>query len=225
VDESFAIDAHLTYRPPGNDGHWWSGFAAVLRDARRATGRALDSGAKLAGQEHDSWLGALGYMVLLDQVGKCFKPKDQPVDDSQVSFCKALAHFTSLQKREIKAVYALRCAFAHDYSVYNRNTRDPELNHYFNIVSGPDQPVIALPLTAWDGSARAGEMATRANLEKVGDIAEEVSSSLSTLHKAAALELILPGGALELLSRYSLFRRPRFEVQNSPSTDGNEQGR
>lgn len=55
-----------------------SAFCAALRDARKFTGRNLDTGGKLSEPscgDHGSWLGAIGYMTLIDQIGSCFKPK------------------------------------------------------------------------------------------------------------------------------------------------------
>jgi hypothetical protein len=56
-----------------------SGFTAILRDARLGTGRNADSGAVLEEEKTGHWLGAVGYMILLDQAGKCFKPRNAQV--------------------------------------------------------------------------------------------------------------------------------------------------
>jgi hypothetical protein len=56
-----------------------SGFTAILRDARQDTGRNADSGTVLEEEKTGHWLGAVGYMILLDQAGKCFKPRNAQV--------------------------------------------------------------------------------------------------------------------------------------------------
>src|SRR4051794_7281050 len=74
-----------------------SGFVAIHRDARQATQRDPDTGRKVSGGHYGSWLGALGYMVLLDQIGSCFKPANPSRSvSSGNSFDKALMHFTDL---------------------------------------------------------------------------------------------------------------------------------
>jgi hypothetical protein len=73
---NLAIKLHLSYHPPAEGIHIFSGFTAALRDARTAAGRD-ELGKKVDHTKYGSWLGAIGYMALLDQIGTCFKPKQQ----------------------------------------------------------------------------------------------------------------------------------------------------
>jgi hypothetical protein len=98
----------------------FTAFTAVLRDARGITKRDPDTGRLDPEVKHGhlgSWLGALGYMVLLDQIGRCFKPKrDAP--EQGPPMVKALKHFSGLTDEKTCAIFALRCAFAHDYGLW-----------------------------------------------------------------------------------------------------------
>ena len=69
-----AIAMHVSRRPPVGGMLLFSSFVAALTDARTPTGRDK-SGAKVDAGKHGSWLGAIGCMALLDQIGTCFKPK------------------------------------------------------------------------------------------------------------------------------------------------------
>ena len=66
-------------------------FNAALRDARKATGRQLNDNSR-SDINHGSWLGAIGYIVLLDQIGGCLKPKNRG-SRYENGFKKALDYF------------------------------------------------------------------------------------------------------------------------------------
>jgi hypothetical protein len=75
MTEQQALLHHLASEPITYQGRYvFSGFTAALRDARGATGRHPSSGAVVKPEDNCSWLGAVGYLILLDQIGTCFKP-------------------------------------------------------------------------------------------------------------------------------------------------------
>src|SRR5688572_9476979 len=115
-----AILAHLTNITENTEGLFFSGYVAGLRDARTITRRNAQTGEKLSAEHFGnpgSWLGAIGYMTILDQIGDCFKPSDKATIDERNTIKKALMYFTELNSLEIDAIYALRNAFSHDYSL------------------------------------------------------------------------------------------------------------
>jgi len=93
--EHDTISAFLIYRRRRSDAHWVSSLVAVLRDARAATGRYLATGEVSPKQRGSgSWLGALGYMVMLDQIGECFRPANaSSLPHGTPDFIKALTYF------------------------------------------------------------------------------------------------------------------------------------
>jgi hypothetical protein len=180
----------------------FSGFMGAIRDARQMTGRVPDTGAKIDGQGHGSWLGAIGYLALLDQIGSCFKQKNtETLSGNAIN--RALGYFTGLIQAEIDAIYALRCAFAHDYSLYNTHTRQ-SLQHCFIVWEGQG-PLVRFPTVPWDGDYNnlSPDRMTHINLEVLGDLVEDVYRRLVQLSQVDALEIILIGGADELVRRYS----------------------
>ncbi len=183
----------------------FSGFVAALGDARLVTGRDT-TGKKTDESKHGCWLGAIGYMALLDQIGNCFKPV-YVSPESGNSIRKALRYFTTLPDAEIDALYALRCAFAHDFSLYNINHNTPSLTHRFQVGVGGAMKAVLLPMVRWDGdySNRTVNNVTTVNLEGFGDLVENICRQLSDLADKGELEVVLCGGSDELLQRYSFF--------------------
>ena len=208
MPKKFAINMHLFYTKPNNGVHIFSGFAAALRDAREATGRKPANGVKTNQDKIGSWLGAIGYLCLLDQIGSCFRPSNaNRVNGNSIK--KALKYFTDLSEKEINAIYALRCAFAHDFSLYNINHRKPELTHQFAVGIGGSMTTVILPKEQWDGdySNRTPENKTIINLEALGDLIEGVCVKLFNLAKQDELEIELEGGSDELLNRYGVYKK------------------
>ena len=209
MPENDAIKFHLSNISVQQNTMNFSGFVAALRDARKFTKRHQDTGVKLTDDtcgNHGSWLGAIGYLVLLDQIGKCFKPKNvAAIGDNSIS--KALKYFTTLPHDQIDALYALRNAFAHDYALYNINNARPTYTHHFTVVQSPTQAIVIPPQIPWDGipANRTAANLTIVNLEALGDTTEIICGALLTHVNNNNLEVTLPGGSDELLQRYSFY--------------------
>lgn len=160
------------------DRTWKSPYMAALIDARRVTARNIRSGKKL-NKEHGCWLGVLGYMALVDHVGGVIKTKNGVRRDND--FLSALRFFTSLKEREIKALYALRCSFAHNYHLYNNNSKDDDKIHHFKVTSGlTGNDLIIFPKEKWDGrhETKNNNNKTIVNLELFGDLVENMHKEI-----------------------------------------------
>lgn len=196
------LEMHLTKLSLSNEINTFSGFVAALGDARTATGRDGD-GNKIQGGYHGCWLGTIGYLALLDQIGTCFKPRSaSEVEGNTIT--KALTYFTTLEYYEIEAIYALRCAFAHDFSLSNISYTKQGLMHRFEVSQGPIGKVVVLPKEKWNGDYNNinDDNTTIINLELLGDMVEGIYKRLLSLVKNSELEIVLPGGVNELVKRY-----------------------
>lgn len=180
----------------------------ALRDARKFTKRDQDTGQKLSVDScgnHGSWLGSIGYLALLDQIGGCFKPKGAS-NISGNCIIKALRYFSNIDQKEADAIYALRCSLAHDFGLFNHNTKKPNLTHLFTLHQGPSGSVVTLPKIQWDGDYQniTPDNSTCINLEALGDLVEAIYLELLRLASNQELEIVLAGGAVELLTKYSI---------------------
>ena len=212
-----AIKMHLSlFTQADKNMTLFSGFIAALRDARKFTARDQETGQKISGQSFGdlgSWLGAIGYIVLLDQIGSCFKPISAATV-SENTITKALKYFSTLPEKEIDAIYALRCAFAHDYSLYNINRSKPSLTHHFKVHQSPTFPLVKLPQQQWDGdyTNMNDRNKTTINLEALGDLVETICAQLFALASQNDLEVTLIGGTDELLQRYSFYSSNKMKI-------------
>jgi hypothetical protein len=204
VSAAEAISAHLRNQPPVNGVHCRSSLVALLRDARGVANRDLESGRVRKGTDSQSWLAATAYLVLLDQIGSCFKRTGVP-SLSPRPVIHALLSFSSVTEPEAHALYALRNALGHDYSLFNSNAKVAALRHAFNYTAGPFAPLVTFPANVWSGSyatAPSPAETTLVNLRKVGDLAEGVVEKLGELHADGGLELLI--SVDEFVRRYRL---------------------
>jgi hypothetical protein len=205
-----AIARHLGGDQPFAGGQLYrSSFHALLTEARDAAGRDELTGTLIIPERGQRWLGTTAYLMLLDQVGTCFEPTDSTRLATKVNpFLRALIHFSTVtDDLERKALYALRCAFAHDYSLFNNSWTD-ELRHAFHLSVSPTDPVVRLPPQRWGGNypplpeGVPHWQITWVNLQAVGDVVEGVVQQVRNLHAADQLELRL--GLSEFEMRYGM---------------------
>jgi hypothetical protein len=207
-EERAEVDEHLYFRPVTRGHQRKSSLMGNLRDARGVAGRDLDTGCLPAGARNaGGWMAAIGYLILLDQIGTCFAHSGLRRSPREQSFSFALRCFTGLQPEQIDALYAARCALAHDYSLVNPSP-NPALRHIFNYTESRTEPLVKPPTRPWDGdyaSTTDWSEVTVVNLWAVGDVVEEVVATLRDLHSKDDLELLL--SLPEFRLRYRLFYR------------------
>jgi hypothetical protein len=102
------------------------------------------------------------------------------------------------------------CA-AHDYALFNANSRHPSRQHAFNFTADDHTPLVVLPRRAWNGSYDAStpiapEETTVVNLRALGDLCEEVVANLRQLHERQRLGITID--LAEFMVRYGLYYRP-----------------
>lgn len=188
----------------------FSSLTAALRDARLNTGRDLETGETKRSEDESkmgNWSGAICYLIILDQLGKCYKPKGDPAYSNLNSVQRCLKYYTKFTDNEIDAVYALRNAFAHDYSISNVNASKPSLQHHFTLLGFRMPDVLKLPKTNWDGSptGKTNSNMTYISLPSLGDVVEAIWKLVLEFHNDNNLEVILSGGTTEIRTRYLQF--------------------
>lgn len=211
-----AISRHLYDQHAVNGIKYQSSLIAVLGDARAAADRD-GNGEVRPDRRSQSWLAATAYLALLDQVGTSFAIVGVGVA-GPTPIHHALKTFSHVQDESTtEALYALRCALLHDYSLVNvdRSGKHPMRTHLFRLTADATSPLVQMPTSPWDGRyERFGptrEHETSVNLRKVGDLAEQVVVRLRTEHEAERLGIRLELAEFEL--RYGMY----FRIPSSSS--------
>lgn len=133
-----ALTIHDFFRHPWKQGGYVckSGYISVLIESRKLTGRNIKTGNKLK-KPHGSWLGSLGYMVIIDLLADLIDISFiSNQGEYQNNFIKFIRQFFNLSYDDACSIYALRCAFAHDFGLINNNKKYSELNKRFEVTQG-----------------------------------------------------------------------------------------
>jgi uncharacterized protein (DUF433 family) len=146
-----------------------------------------------AANAHGSWIGAIGDLVFLDQVGTALTRTDVNAQDPS-SIERALGRFSDLEAKERAAIYALRNALAHDFSLVNNPSgnrpRDADLRHAFNLELDGASPLIVLPDRPWDGNPSTVNV-THVNLARLAELTAGVRQRIFECYANGVLTLAL----------------------------------
>ena len=104
------------------------------------------------------------------------------------------------------AVYALRCAFAHDYGLNHMGLRQARREDEAHVHAARRRrcTFIQLPSIRWNSDhQRLGYRGTEVNVRKLGDLAEHVDAALQRAPYPDGLSVALSGGVEELFERFA----------------------
>lgn len=196
--------------PEGYEGVHESTLHAALRDCRRAQNRDEWTGYLAPGEDADHFLGAVGYLCLIDQVSTAIGLRGGRYETgglaSEKAPYRALYDFTELPAEVIEAMYGLRCSLAHDYSLVNKHRRQ-ERQHLYIFFGGSELVQLPSADRRWDGEWVENfpeREATKFNMRRIGDVAEDVVSIARQRHEAGEVRVLCAGGVAEMEMRYFL---------------------
>lgn len=103
-----------------------------------------------------NWLGAIGYLIILDQIGSCFKnicTENKGKKENSIEFAvKSFAfEFMDNDSKKLHALIGLRNAFAHDFNLLNVNQKYISQQHRYTVYWNDSNTIVTLPENRWDG--------------------------------------------------------------------------
>lgn len=185
--------AHFMYVPQVDPGPGAvttpSSFFLAAGDARVASGRDPKTGAVVNPDPPTKWLGAIGYMAMFDLLGTAVTRPSVPSTEGN-AFRRTLEVFSAVPAQERATLYALRNAFAHDYSLINQG---PAGMHLFRLEWDGGGSLVQLPNTPWDGTFPVDPAAddTICDLFLLTELGEEIIAEVFTAFWAGDLELLV----------------------------------
>jgi hypothetical protein len=195
--------------------HVTSLFWALVVDARTIAHRDVESGRELvppaSRPQVTIWPASLLYMVLLDQIGTAATPLTSTLSRKAPGLIRALKEFGrqvwNLSDGDIDTLYALRCCFAHDYSLMNRRPEERYRRYWrlFELSYGPERPLIQNPSQPWDGQIDPLQSErTIVNLYAFENLVEDVIRNVQARAGRGELALANDMTADEFALRYSM---------------------
>lgn len=178
-------------------------LTAIVRDARVACARDIHTGKRIESLKA-SWLGMVGYLIALDQVGTAVKRHSYSGQNAPIE--NALEQFTDLPEKERQLIYSLRNAMLHNYSLVNVHPkRRPGYNHVLTMTDPLHSTLATFPKTEWNGDFASviPGVSTVVNINAVADVAELAFVRLSHEAHSANLRINVAGGVTELIKRFT----------------------
>jgi hypothetical protein len=193
----------------------YSTLVAGLKDCRANTKRNAITGIfdnNLNGHP-GNWLGTIGYFTILDQIGSCFKLKENTRTTKSTNSIKlAIESFgynlIDNDSKKLNALIALRNSFTHDFNLLNI-PKDKELSqtHKFTVTANIyDNWIVKLPGRQWDGNIEAKNFddtsnTTYVNLFGLGQLVEEIYSKICELIENDKIDLKM--NFITLINKYT----------------------
>jgi|JI10StandDraft_1071094.scaffolds.fasta_scaffold240541_2 hypothetical protein len=202
-------------------------LVVALQDARKLTGRHPQTGfqsniilsnvnEKVMNEkiiyDSNSFLGLIGYLILMDLIGSLFKQKE-----NENGICIALEKFSkNLNKEERFVIKALRNSLAHNYSLINipqkaktpdkQQSKDKKELHKFELIYEDTDFIISVPLESdrWirdDFKNKLDVSNTKIGVRKLIDEFENVYGNLKEDYDNDNVTLTL--GLEELKARFT----------------------
>lgn len=170
----------------GDRLHVRSSLEALLRDTRSVVGRDPSTGELVDFDHSRTWLGALGYLALIDQLASALQVPT--AGNRATPFESLLIWDGCVAPDEAAALYALRCAFAHNFGLLNDpksriDTRRRLLRHRFELTANRRD---LLKLRSRTDRMLDGPMgaiaATNVDILSLGDEVERLVADLRQRH-------------------------------------------
>lgn len=147
-----------------------SALTSLLAESNEITGRDGD-GDVIDETKLGALLGAVGYLALIDQVGKAVRWADRPVIAKTAFERILLQHGRSVE--DAVALYALRNALVHSFGLSNRSKDRPELQRTFVLASVG--LLVEHPRLPWSGDPNdVTDQETVVSLDALGRLANSL---------------------------------------------------
>lgn len=187
------IDSYLKGIDPVSYAGPISLLGALMRDAEAAM------------SNHANWLGAVAYLMAIEQLGKTIVARTAPArgNRSEDAFRGALADFgpKTLTPAEVGALYGFRCALVHEYGFIN-DAPGSDKHHVFAMTE--DGPLVRLPTVTWvtgsTGPTRR-DMTTLVNVLEIRELSRSCALTAQQMHKTGQVTIVSGKSLDELISQ------------------------
>ena len=200
-----------------NGSSRYSTLVAGLRDCRKNTKRDPETGNINHAAKHGdigNWLGTIGYFIVLDQIGSCFKkavsvPKEPTYNKIKLAIEEFGFDLINNDINQLEALLALRNAFTHDFNLLNipsNPTHKDKSQHKFTVTAELGNWIVRLPIERWNGIIESQDFnkitdITLVNLYGFGQLVETIYKRLCELYISGKIEIRL--SEQMLLNKYT----------------------
>ncbi|MCW0483450.1 hypothetical protein [Gaoshiqia sediminis] len=194
----------------------FSNIVLLLKAARKLTGRNIETGIYEMNEINEEdivnglyhsfqYVGLINYLILLEQLGSIFSPKQETICSSNGIFC-ALTDFSELEDElKVGAIVALRHSLTHKFGLATEKKKDrKKLQHKYILSIDRNSKIVEIPSNPWDGnySDKSDGTSTTIFIKDLEELVENIYQTIKTMLDKN--ELIVKIDLDELYSRYTM---------------------
>lgn len=186
----------------------------LLRGARSLSGRDVETG-KYIGSEFNEpnfingtyqslqFTGIINYLILLEQIGSIFEPKNKEAIKRKNEICLALTYFSRLRgkEKEILAIYNLRNSLVHKFGLATCSKDDS-----FKFMFSQQRNSNVVELGVWNGdfSNKSDTTLTTIFIHDLADLIEDVYNEICAAWEVDKLKMKYSEKMDEFFSRFTI---------------------
>lgn len=195
-----------------NNPYRESMLRCLLQGARKLSGRCLATGTYLKNEYNEEnfenrtyysfqFTGLLTYLIVLEQLGCLFRPKNQSSFSEKNEIYQTLRHFSNLDHEKAMAIKALRNSLSHKFSLATENGKHEK--YKFILSSTRDKSIINIG--TWDGdfANRGEETLTKVYVHDLIDLSETIYQTICEHWEKGELEMLLMNKWDEFETRFT----------------------
>jgi hypothetical protein len=204
-------------QPMSEKPNRFSTIVLLIKSARKLFGCDLETGTyKMSELNEENFIngtyqsfqftGLINYLILLEQLGSIFKPKDQiKLIQTNGIFC-SLKYYSNLSDDKIQAIKSLRNSLTHKFGLATEKKPNIGKPRKFIISIENNPEIINLPKDNWDGNFndKSDNTSTIIYAIELVKIIESIYQKIIEDNNSENLELVLEDGIPELNSRYTI---------------------
>lgn len=147
--------------------------------------------------------GLINYLILLEQLGSAFKPKNTNSFKKTNGIYRSLKYYSDLDDYSINCIINLRNSLVHKFSLSTETKKD---NFHFILSSDRNINIVKKPILDWDGNYSNKNPNTYVTIFQIDLIflIESIYSKILGNLENDNLELTLDKGMDELISRFTI---------------------
>lgn len=193
----------------------YSMMALLLRNARKLAGRNIETGVYEMNEVNENnfveqtyysmqYTSLINYLILLEQIGSIFKPKEiDKIEKTNGIYC-TLKYFSPLNQEKIDAIKALRNSLVHKFGLATEK-KDKGAGSFKFLLSIKKNNKIVIP-KYWSGdfSDKSDNTLTTIFIPSFEDLVEGIYSNIVQDWELSKLEILPEVTINEIKARYTI---------------------
>ena len=193
----------------------YSMTALLLRNARKLAGRNIETGVYEMNEVNENnfveqtyysmqYTSLINYLILLEQIGSIFKPKEiDKIEQTNGIYC-TLKYFSPLNQEKIEAIKALRNSLVHKFGLATEKKDKGGKSFKFSLSVEKNDEIVIPKDWSGDFSDKSDDTLTTIFIPSFKDLVEGIYSNIIQDWELSKLEILRKVTINEMKARYTI---------------------